>query len=96
MLVSRFYGLGVLTAIAHKAFLEYLIATEENFERRNPIGMIAGIVGAVLNQPEIPPVGKWADIYLPYLSCAIAFSNPSTSLFIGVSHLLCKYLIIHI
>jgi hypothetical protein len=90
MLVSRFYGIGVLTALAHKAFLEHLIRTEENVERMRPIGMIVEIVGAFFNRPEIPPVGKWADKFLPYLSCAIAFNSPSASLFIGLSHILFK------
>jgi hypothetical protein len=76
MLVSRFYGIGVLTALAHKAFLEHLIRTEENVERMRPIGMIVEIVGAFFNRPEISPAGKWADNFLPYLSCAIAFNSP--------------------
>jgi hypothetical protein len=76
MLVSRFYGIGVLTALAHKAFLEHLIRTEENVERMRPIGMIVEIVRLILNRPEIPPAGKCADKFLPYLSCAIAFNSP--------------------
>jgi hypothetical protein len=54
------------------------------------MGFIVEIVGLFFNRPEIPPAGKWADKFLPYLSCATAFNSPSAPLFIGLTHVLFK------
>lgn len=95
MLVSRFYGFGVLGAIAHKTLMEHMITIEEEIERRNPVNLIFNVFGALFNQQQDNPLnpanGKFIDRLLPYLGFGAVFASPGISLVIGGLHIVLKY-----
>ncbi len=94
MLVNKYFGVGVLAAIAQKTAIEYFIGLERQIDN-NVVNMFVGWLNRNPIQQQNNELNtalqKIIDSSLPILTFGNAFINPGISSVLALGHIFTKY-----